>query len=240
MKADSTDLTKLLDLQGLDSGIEQLKRKAAALPVHAQIADLTARRTAIGQDLTAAKTAVSDATATAERAEADVTPVRERLARNQARVQAGEMDAKALTSALDEIEHLKKRVSDLEDNELAALDALDAANERLARVTAAAETVDADLRELVAARDAQGADLAGQARALAERRAGLAGTIDPALLGLYEKIRARANGLGAARLDGRRCAACGLEATVADYDRYVAAAPDEVLRCAECDRILVR
>ncbi|MDR1808273.1 MAG: hypothetical protein LBR33_10250 [Propionibacteriaceae bacterium] len=31
-----------------------------------------------------------------------------------------------------------------------------------------------------------------------------------------------------------------MEATTADYNRYVAAPPDEVLRCTECERILVR
>jgi predicted nucleic acid-binding Zn-ribbon protein len=41
-------------------------------------------------------------------------------------------------------------------------------------------------------------------------------------------------------LKGRRCTGCGLEANPSDYEHYLAAAADEVLRCEECDRILVR
>ena len=37
-----------------------------------------------------------------------------------------------------------------------------------------------------------------------------------------------------------RCGGCQLEANTSDMNRYRAAAADEVLRCEECGRILVR
>ena len=60
------------------------------------------------------------------------------------------------------------------------------------------------------------------------------------LVALYEKIRARENGVGAAALHQRRCPGCRLELTASDVSRLRDAAPDEVLRCEQCQRILVR
>jgi len=60
------------------------------------------------------------------------------------------------------------------------------------------------------------------------------------LLGLYDKIRAGSGGVGAAALHRGRCEGCHLELTNADLNALRAASPDEVVRCEECRRILVR
>ena len=100
--------------------------------------------------------------------------------------------------------------------------------------------VDSSLRAAVSARDAEVAELAAQARGLQATRAEISATIASDLLALYEKIRARSGGIGVARLEGRRCSGCGLEATITDFNKYTGAPADELIRCAECDRILVR
>jgi predicted nucleic acid-binding Zn-ribbon protein len=60
------------------------------------------------------------------------------------------------------------------------------------------------------------------------------------LVALYEKIRASSGGIGAAILRHRRCEGCNLELNQVDINRLTAAAQDEVLRCEECRRILIR
>ncbi len=60
------------------------------------------------------------------------------------------------------------------------------------------------------------------------------------LLALYDKIRATSGGIGAAELRQRRCGGCRLELNQVDLARIKAAPPNEVLRCEECRRILVR
>jgi predicted nucleic acid-binding Zn-ribbon protein len=57
---------------------------------------------------------------------------------------------------------------------------------------------------------------------------------------LYDKIREVSGGLGAALLAGGRCGGCRIELSGADRARIKAAAPDEVVRCEECRRIMVR
>ena len=97
----------------------------------------------------------------------------------------------------------------------------------------------AELRALLAARAEQVAVLDAE---LAERnaeRVGVAAELPGDLLELYDRIRVK-SGSGAAALIRRRCSGCQLEATAADLTRYRSAPPDEVLRCEECNRILVR
>ena len=60
------------------------------------------------------------------------------------------------------------------------------------------------------------------------------------LVALYEKIRASSGGIGAAVLRQRRCEGCNLELNQVDINRLTAAPQDEVLRCEECRRILIR
>ena len=59
------------------------------------------------------------------------------------------------------------------------------------------------------------------------------------LVGLYEQIRAQ-TGMGAALLRAGRCEGCRLELSGSERSRVRSAAPDEVVRCDECRRILVR
>ncbi len=60
------------------------------------------------------------------------------------------------------------------------------------------------------------------------------------LVTLYEKIRASSGGTGAAALRQRRCGGCQLELNPTEIQRIRTAPEDEVLRCEECRRILVR
>ncbi len=57
---------------------------------------------------------------------------------------------------------------------------------------------------------------------------------------LYERMRVQHGGVGAAALRGGRCEGCHLSLNTVDLNTIRAADPDEVLRCEECRRILVR
>ena len=71
-------------------------------------------------------------------------------------------------------------------------------------------------------------------------RSKVLGDIPADLLTLYDKLREDHNGVGAAALHQRRCEGCRMELTPTDIGRIRDAAPDTVLRCEECRRILVR
>ena len=85
----------------------------------------------------------------------------------------------------------------------------------------------------------QVAALAAEAKQVRDTRAARAKSLPDGLLALYEKLRA-SKGTGAALLQRGRCTGCQLEIPVSDLDRYRKAPANEVLRCAHCDRILIR
>ncbi len=67
----------------------------------------------------------------------------------------------------------------------------------------------------------------------------LAADLPSDLVTLYDKIR-EDTGLGAALLTAGRCGGCRLELSGADLARIRKAAPDDVVRCEDCRRIMVR
>lgn len=240
MIATPAEQARLLDLADLDTQLDQLDHRRRTLPEHDEIAELMAARQSVTEALVAVNTALSDAEVAQERADDDLRPVKERLARNQQRTEDGSVtDPKALRGLLDEIDHLKVRISKLEDSQLEIMQVVEDAAAQQRQAQSNRDAVDVRLREVVAARDRQVGHVDDE---IASRRADRRGIVDelPAdLVALYEKIRAR-SGLAAARLVEGRCTGCRLQLTSADLHRYAAARPDEVLRCVECDRILVR
>jgi predicted nucleic acid-binding Zn-ribbon protein len=82
--------------------------------------------------------------------------------------------------------------------------------------------------------------LEGLAQSTNTSRAELAPKIEGELLALYEKIRASGDGVGAAKLAGNQCLGCHLTLNAAELTRIKSLAADEVVRCEECRRILVR
>jgi predicted nucleic acid-binding Zn-ribbon protein len=196
---------------------------------------------AVASDLVAAETRISDLELEQAKAEADLEPVRERLSRNQVRITNGAIaDPKALSSMLEEVIHLKKRISDLEDAELDVMEQLEAALASQETLRARAARIDANLSEASADRDRQLAALEAEMGGLRQQRAEIAPLIPADLLALYDKIGASHAGVGAAELRARRCTGCQLEVNAADLRAFSAAADDQVLRCEECGRILIR
>lgn len=241
MKAAPAAQLRLLDLQAEDTAIAQIEHRRRSLPEHASIAAARGARAKLGESLVAARTRVGDLQLDVEKAEADLVPVRERRERDRQRVDSGSVtDPKQLNALLDEIEHLGRRISDLEDAELEVMEALETATAERDELGVELTSLENSMRELIASRDAQVAQLDAEQADHQRTRDAIVAEIPAELLALYDRIRARAGGVGAAALRGRRCSGCQLEATATALAGYAAATPDEVLRCEECERVLVR
>jgi len=73
----------------------------------------------------------------------------------------------------------------------------------------------------------------------ADRKTTASGMPDD-LMALYEKLRAQKGGVGAAALRRRECGGCRLTLNASDLGIIAKKPTDEVVRCEECNRILVR
>lgn len=241
MQADPAAQLSLLDLAAIDVQLSQLAHKRGSLPEHGKIAELRGRHQAISEDVVAADTKLSDLASETNRLEADLVPARQRLERNQKRVDDGVItDPKALRSMLDEIEHLGTRISNLEDQELDLMQATEDATAVRDQAVAARNEITTEARDVIAARDKKLAQIDAESAAATGARASLVAKLPADLVALYDKIAARAGSFGAAELRAKRCLGCQLEINAADLRRFSAAGPNDVIRCEECDRILVR
>lgn len=193
------------------------------------------------EDYTEAETQMADLTRAQAKAERDLEPVRARRVRDQQRVDSGAVtDPKTLNGLVAEIEHLGRRISDLEDAELEVMEELEQTTGRFEGLKSRRTDLETEIRALMATRDEQLAGLDGQLQHAQAKRETVAEKVSAALVTYYERIRDKHGGIGAAELIERRCGGCRLELNAADLRSFAAAAPDEVLLCEECGRILIR
>ncbi|SDQ04214.1 zinc ribbon domain-containing protein [Quadrisphaera sp. DSM 44207] len=238
--APATDQRRLLGVQALDTRLAQLAHRRRALPEHAALAELEQRRATVRDRLVAARTLASDVQRELVRAEQDVEQVRTRAARDAARLAAGTGTAKDLQALVKDSEALARRQSDLEDVELEVMERLEQAQAAAADLEQQAAQLEAERTRLVAARDTATTAIDAEAEQLRLQRAGAVQGLDAGLVALYERVRESSGGLGAAPLQGDRCGGCRLQLNPVELTRIRRAERDEVVRCEECGRILVR
>lgn len=241
LKADPFAQLKLLDLQELDSTLDQLRHRRRSLSELAALAELAGMRTDLDTRARDLRIVVDDTTREQKRADADVEQVRARRERDQTRMDSGAIaNPKDLERMQHELVSLTKRINDLEDIELEVMERLETAQTELTQVEAELAEVDAKIEVATRARDAAYAEIDAEAATVAADRESLAADIPADLLALYDKLRAAKGGSGAAALRARRCGGCRLDLNASDLAVIAKAPSDEVVRCEECQRILVR
>jgi predicted nucleic acid-binding Zn-ribbon protein len=238
--ANALDQVRLLDVQALDTRLNQIDHRRRNLPEHAQLTEAQRRADSVRDQLIAAQTEAGDITRELAKAEADVELVRQRAARNQSRLDAGAGSAKDMQALQHELESLARRQSDLEDVELEVMERAEQADAAITALRAEADELAQRHGELTERRDGALTVIDEEREKVISQRAGLAAGLDAGLLALYEKIREQQGGVGAAALRSRRCEGCRLELNTTELGRIRSAPADEVLRCEECRRILVR
>ena len=240
MKADPTAQLRLIDLQALDAALARAEHRRRTLPELAALAEAETRMAELRGALVRAETEVGDLDRELRRMENDVDQVRQRAVRDRQRMDSGAVPAKELESLQHELESLARRQSDLEDAELEVMERREEADGRLSALRADAERVGTEAGTVSAARDKAFGEIdAAVARDRAQRTE-VAAEIPADLLALYDRIRQASGGVGAAVISQRRCEGCRLEIAGSELRAIRAAAPDDVLRCENCRRILVR
>ena len=204
------------------------------------MSELQAKAEGLDSLLVRARTELGDIQREVAKAEADVQLVRDRAARDQARLDSGTGSAKDLQAIQHELQSLARRQSELEDVELEVMERAEDAESAVSQLEEQHALLAAELQAAVTARDEALAALDSEERQVAAPRADTVAGVGEDLVALYDRIRVQSGGLGAAPLRQRRCGGCQLELNNFDMNRIKAAPADEVLRCEECRRILVR
>jgi predicted nucleic acid-binding Zn-ribbon protein len=240
MKADHAAQLRLLDLQAADTALAQLTHRRATLPELARLAEREQRAADLANEIVDAETKAGDSADEQRRLENEVDAVRARAVRDEQRMQSGGLPAKEIESLQHEVATLARRQSTLEDDLLEIMELREEADAALTGLSEQRRVLDAEVSELVAARDAAFAEIDATSAARAGERATIAGELPADLLALYERAREHSGGVGAAMLRQRRCEGCRIELSGSELSAVRTAVPDEVVRCENCRRILVR
>jgi predicted nucleic acid-binding Zn-ribbon protein len=236
---DPADQRRLLEVQALDTRLDQVAHARQTLPEAARAAELEQLVATLRDDVVLLQTKVSDLDRELARAENDVQAVRTRAERDRARLDSGQGSAKDLVGMQHELESLAKRQADLEDVELEVMERREEQATLLASTEARLAATREELDTVAAARDARYADLDSQKAALDDDRAAAAVGLPEAMTKIYERLRGRL-GSGAAELLEGRCDGCRMPLAPSDVHALMLRPADEMVRCPECERILVR
>ena len=241
MKADPSVQLELLDVQELDSRIDTLNHQLGAIPEATTRRELSARRTVVQNSVRDLRVEVDDLTAEQKRADADVEQVKTRRTRDQGMIDAGEVkDPKALERMLGELQSLNRRIGSLEDVELEVMERLETTESSLQERSAELAVLDAQDAELASTLERKAGDLQAELEVVRRDRAAAVEGLPADLVALYEKLRAQKGGVGAAALRRRECGGCRLTLNASDLGIIAKLPEDDVVRCEECNRILVR
>ena len=240
MKASPEAQLRLLELADLDAELSRLGHRRRSLPELEEYQRIEARDGELGDELTTLEAQESDLAREQAKAEGDVEQVRARVERDRTRLDTGQVSSpRELENLQSEIVSLGRRQSDLEEIVLDVMERREAVQQRRDSLAAERAELARQGEEVAARRDAALAEIAEQASKAGSQRDSVAAGEPADLLALYDKLRAQ-HGVGAAALRRGRCEGCHLSLNTVDLTRIRAAAPDEVLRCEECRRILIR
>jgi uncharacterized protein len=147
---------------------------------------------------------------------------------------------KDLEQMQHELVSLERRITSLEDEELEVMERLEEAQQALDSLLAEVRSADERLVELGESRDRQLAEIDKELAEVEAERGPTVSDIPAELLTLYDRLRQNKGGVGAAALRARECGGCRLSLDNAELAVIRKAPSDEVIRCEECQRILVR
>lgn len=230
-------LAALLEVQVIDTLIDQLRHRLDHLPESAGVADAVTRQRGLDNELRGvrgeAERLIGEITAGEARTE-DIRRHLERLDRQMKTVIAPR-EAEALQR---EIDALRSEMSEIDDRCLVAMDDLGGVEDRAAELSRQIEAVGNDV---VSARNAEAAaatDVRGSIEQQLVLREAAAASIPAAMLASYDTRRRQLAGVAVARLVGMTCGGCHVDISRSEADQ-LAKAPDDERECPNCSRWLV-
>ncbi|MDT5154665.1 MAG: uncharacterized protein QOI01_6398 [Mycobacterium sp.] len=239
MKAEELQQRSVLELATIDADLSRLDHRAKHLDEQQRLDAVQGEHRDANDKLAALSIALDDLDGQVAKFESEIDSVRKREDRDRALLDGGTVDVKHFGELQHELDTLQRRQGSLEDSLLEIMEHREKLQDDQAEQLRRIDDLQTDLTAARTARD-DALVVIDQSRHLsASRRDELTASLATELVALYERQRA-GGGIGAGRLQGRRCGACRIEIDRGELARIAAAPEDEVLRCPECSAILVR
>lgn len=230
----------LLRVQDHDTAADRLRHRRQNLPELAELRACEDEVARVEATLAEVGANAAEAARLQRRVEGELVLLESKVAELDAKLYSGAVTVpRELQAMQTEGDVMRQRRASLEDEVLEAMSARETLDEQVAELESRRAELD---REAVRLRAAVAEGQADVDRALetevAARQEAVTG-IPADVAALYEQLRARL-GVAAAPLVNGRCGGCHLALPATEIDRLRKEPPDTLVRCEQCERILVR
>jgi uncharacterized protein len=240
MQAPIAEQRALLQLQAHDSAIDRLDHRRGSLPEDARLAELADALAAVGQLTAERDGTLATVQRDQSRLEHEIDMVTTKARNEEARAVSGKVTSpKELTAIQEEVAGLKRRQVTLEDELLELMERRETLEAELAELATRRDAFTADQAEVTKARDAALAEIDRELDGERTARDRVVPTVGDKLRALYDQVRSRQGGIGAAALVGNTCQGCRVTISPVELAAIRKLPPEEVKRCENCRRILV-
>ncbi len=231
----------LLAVQDHDTHADQLVHRHKTLPERSELEGVMSQLVALDKRVVEVEAERHAMVRSQQRLEDDISSINDKATQHDKTLYSGSIgNPRELQALQDEIASLKRRVSQLEDQELELMEQIEPLDAELTRLTAERTALDergASLRASIA--EAEIAIESELAAVRAERET-LMADVEPALQAEYEELRPQSGGIAIARFVGGSCGGCHLHLSAMEIDRIKKLPAEEPVHCEECGRLLAR
>jgi uncharacterized protein len=222
-----------------DRWIERVRSQRDHLPESVELAELERQLRELLAELKGAEAVLAPLAALSDQTSKESERLRLRARDLDHALGASTASARELTAIQGELTHVRERLSDSEDRELAVLEELEPAQARVEEIKGLAQPGVRRRSELMETIKELRASLEDEVASLTTDRVDRAREVAPALLARYDAALARVGTSGASQVIEGRCDGCRLRLSPLDYDHFKVLAADTFMDCPECGRILL-
>jgi predicted nucleic acid-binding Zn-ribbon protein len=231
----------LLAVQEHDTSADQIAHKRNALPARSELDQVMGRIGEVEKEVADVEGRKHELVRAQQRLEDEIATLTEKAAAHDKTLYSGAIaNPRELQALQDEIAALKRRIGQLEDQEIELMEQIEPLDADLTRLGAERGELDGRGTTLRASIAEDEVELDDELAAVIAERDLIAADVEPDLLAEYEKLRPRAGGIAIARLVGGSCGGCHLSLSAMEVDRIKHLPPDEPAHCEECGRLLAR
>jgi uncharacterized protein len=231
-------MDRLLELQAIDTAVDRLTARRRVLESETELAAARSEADAAENVLGELGLKIDALGRDQQRVEHEVDSLSQKSAAEEKRLYDGSIvNTKELGSLQREIENLKRRRSDREDELLGMMEEREQLEASSALARAESERQRALAEQIAGSAGAELVQNVSELAARAAERGALVTGIDPELLELYDDLRAQKKGIGAVALIDGVCQGCHEKLSAMEMDRIKHT--EGIRRCEHCRRIVI-
>jgi len=231
----------LLSVQEHDTAADQLAHRLAHLESREHLTDVMGELGRLEVSVADVEARRHDLARSQQRLEDEITTLTEKAAHHDKALYSGTIgNPRELQALQDEIAALKRRISQLEDQELELMEQIEPLDAELSTSAERRLALD-DRGEALRAQIAEEeVSIEAELERVHAERASISAGVEPELLAEYEELRPQSGGIAIARMVGGSCGGCHLSLSAVEVDRIKKLPPDAPAHCEECGRLLAR